>query len=116
MFALWTVLRTAIGRVHPRTPPLPGTPVRAIIAPTACGGYVLAMDFITTSGERRFVRDLPTRMEPYGPTADAAEVAEAVRRLHTLGLIPTDVWTPNHRGYLCAPITAADSVTPEVRR
>jgi len=74
-------LRRAAARLRPRRLFWLGAPLRATIAPAACGGYVLLIDYAQGT---EWV-SLPTRTEPYDRpderefTAVAAALAE--RRL-----------------------------------
>ena len=64
----WRRLRYALaGSTHPRMRPVacPGRAVRAVIAPCACGGYRLFVDY----EYRQEAGGLPTRLEEYAAHA-----------------------------------------------
>jgi hypothetical protein len=83
-----------LARRRTLTGPSYGAPVRAIIAPAACGGFLLFINY-----EHRQIAadaDLGLRMEEY-EVPNASEFAAADRGLADLGLIRNQPW--NAEGY-----------------
>jgi hypothetical protein len=81
-----------------------GEPVRAVIAPAACGGFVLLTEF-TRTGLRPIGADLGIRWDDYD-TPNPAEIAAADAELTHLGLTRTAPWRPGSvTGSLTAPVT-----------
>ncbi|MET8123426.1 hypothetical protein [Micromonospora sp. NPDC005291] len=93
-------LRTAATRLRPRRPYWLGTPLRATIAPAACGGYVLLIHY--TNGVE-WVSSLPTRTEEYD-RPDEREFTAVAAALATRGLTRTTPWQIDQHARLCAPI------------
>ena len=92
----------------PRLPKSYGVPVRAVIAPAACGGFVLRAEF-TRTGLRPIGADLGIRYDDYD-TPNPAEMAAADTELARLGLTRTASWRPGSEyGSLTAPITRSRS-------
>lgn len=82
-----------------------GAPVRAIIAPAACGGFLLFIDY----AQRQIAADveLGLREDEY-EIPNAAEYAAADRGLADLGLTRTEPWRAEGRpGKFVASITNA---------
>lgn len=81
-----------------------GQPVRAVIAPAACGGFVLLAEF-THAGLRPIGADLGVRWDDYD-TPNPAEIAAADAELTRLGLTRAAPWRPGSvPGSLTAPVT-----------
>jgi hypothetical protein len=81
-----------------------GEAVRAVIAPAACGGFVLLAEF-TRAGLRSVGADLGIRWDDYD-TPDPAEIAAADAELTRLSLTRTAAWRPGSEpGSLTAPVT-----------
>jgi len=91
-----------------RPPTAWGDPVRAMIAPTACGGFLLFTEF-TLAGRRRTGVDLGTRWDAY-TTPLPAEIALADAGLTVLGLTRGSAWEP---GSVPGSLTASVTRTPQ---
>lgn len=94
-----------------------GEPVRAVIAPAACGGFVLLAEF-TRTGLRDIGGDLGIRWEEYD-VPNAAEIAAADTELTRHGFTRTTEWQPGTvSGSLSAALTRIPCSTrsqPRVR-
>ncbi|MEU5939042.1 hypothetical protein ABZ807_07595 [Micromonospora sp. NPDC047548] len=93
-------LLKAATRLRPRRPIWLGTPLRATIAPAACGGYILLIRY--TQGTE-WVSSLPTRMEEYD-RPDEREFTAVAAALAERGLMRTTPWQIDQYARLCAPI------------
>jgi hypothetical protein len=80
-----------------------GTPQRATIAPYACGGYMLLIDY--TDGRERL--DLPRRAEEYD-RPDDREFTAAAGHLAARGLAWVLPWQLDVHGNLTAPVVPVD--------
>ncbi|SNY52037.1 hypothetical protein [Paractinoplanes atraurantiacus] len=82
------------GRRDKPTPSPYGAPVRAIIAPAACGGFLLFIDY----AQRQIAADvdLGIRFDEYEVPTDA-EFAAADRGLAELGLTRIEPWLAGNR-------------------
>ncbi|MBO3740003.1 hypothetical protein [Actinoplanes flavus] len=82
-----------------------GGPVRAVIAPAACGGFLLFIDY--TRRQIAADVDLGIRFDEYEiPNAD--EFAAADQGLAEMGLTRTGPWQPDgYPGKFIAPIFTA---------
>jgi hypothetical protein len=102
-----------VTRLRPRRPIWLGTPLRATIAPAACGGYTLLIHY--TQGVERV--DLPLRMEDYDRPDEREFTAVAVA-LAERGLTRTTPWQIDAYARLCAPIAVVrdPSRTPATRK
>ena len=101
MLSSLRALRTAVARLRPRRPLWLGTPLRATIAPAACGGYTLLIDY---NQGTEWV-DLPLRMEPYD-RPDEREFTAVAAALAERGLTRTTPWQIDLHARLCADIAA----------
>jgi hypothetical protein len=89
-----------------RPPTQYGDPVRALIDPALCGGFVLLTEF-TRAGWRRTGVDLGTRWDTYSAPLPA-EIATADAGLSRLGLTRIGPWEPgSEEGSLTAPVVRA---------
>lgn len=101
------IIRSLITRLTRRPVASPnGTPIRAIIAPAACGGFLLFIDY----AHRQIAADvdLGTRWDAYD-TPDDREFTVADRGLTGMGLARTGPWRADgYPGRFTAPITHLD--------
>jgi hypothetical protein len=81
---------------------LPGRPVDAVIAPAACGGFLMLVRYTHTHRV-----PLPTRFETYDKTPDALEFDAAAAWLAAHGLALAGDWRPGEYGHQTAPLTSA---------
>jgi hypothetical protein len=99
MFAYFT--RRVTRNRHPH-----GEPVRAIIAPAACGGFLLFVDYKLRQVPADV--DLGTRFDTY-EFPNAAEFATADQGLTDMGLTRTGEWRPEgYPGKFVAPIATSE--------
>ncbi|WP_052720443.1 hypothetical protein [Actinoplanes rectilineatus] len=79
-----------------------GDPVRAVIAPAGCGGYIL-FTYFSVGGRRRTGVDLGIRWDAYTEPLPG-EVAAADAGLTLLGLTRTTPWSSGRSGSLTAAV------------
>lgn len=88
-----------------------GEPVRAVIAPAACGGFVLLAEF-TRAGRRLLPAELGIRWDEY-ESPNPAEIAAADTALTRLGIVRTTPWRSGVvAGSLTATLTRNPSSAP----
>lgn len=100
-------LLKAASRLRPRRPISLGTPLRATIAPAACGGYILLIDYAQGT---EWVSSLPARTEPYN-RPDEREFTAVAAALAARGLMRTSPWQIDGYGRLCIDIAVIRSTS-----